>query len=80
MQSPAELNLDDIAAAQARTLRFHPAVDADGSPTFSHAVVKVEWQPYWSRLMGQTWDAPCRGQGPLNLGMNDPNYRLCDAR
>ena len=80
MQSPVKLNLDEIAAAQARKLRFHPAVDAEGSPTFSHALVKVEWQPHWSRLMGQTWDAPCAGQGPLNLGMDDPNYRLCDAR
>jgi len=54
MRSPAKLRLDDIAAAEARTLRFHPALDAAGNPTFAHAVVKVEWQPYWFRLLGES--------------------------
>jgi hypothetical protein len=53
MKSPAGLDLDGIATAEARTLQFHPALDADGRPTTSHVVVKVEWQPYWSQLMGE---------------------------
>jgi hypothetical protein len=78
MKSPAGLNLDGIAADEAKTLRFQPALDADGKPTSSHVVVKVEWQPYWPQLMGELWDAPCRGQGPLNLGLMLPTYRVCD--
>lgn len=75
----APRGLDAVAVAEAKTLRFSPAMDAEGKPTLSHVVVKVQWEPYWSRLMNETSSAPCQGEGPLNLALNNPTYRVCDT-
>jgi Gram-negative bacterial TonB protein C-terminal len=80
MKSPAKLRLDNIAVAQVNARRFPPALDAAGRPSPSHVLVKVEWQPYWSQKMGELLDAPCAGDGPLNLALPNPTYRVCDRQ
>jgi hypothetical protein len=81
-------DLDEIALDEAFKARFEPARDAAGRPTATYLLYALEWPSYWwmVKMVGTATNEPrspdyipCRGSGPLNLGMAVPVYRDCSV-
>lgn len=89
------LDLEPVALAEIRKLKFQPAIGADGKPLRVNMLWRIEWpSASWLQTImgtrsraprqrpgpyGRNHDAavPCRGSGPMNLGMARPVYKDC---
>jgi len=71
--------LDEIAVAIARKFRFSPATDAGGRPIAVDYIYIMEWPSFWPTVQGwKVMTPPCKGEGPMNLGSVNVEYRDCE--
>jgi hypothetical protein len=73
------VDLEKIAIEKVMAYRFEPARDEFGDTIPSVVLWKMDWPPFWrTTLTEQIMGAPpCRGDGPIDLGAYDPEYRDC---
>ncbi|HKA88986.1 MAG TPA: TonB family protein [Haliangiales bacterium] len=79
LKSPKDYKLDEPTVKFVKRFRFRPGLDDDGRAAPYQIIYKLEWVPYWdAMLVAKSWNPPCRGQAPLNLGSFAPAYRDCE--
>jgi TonB family protein len=75
-----DAELEQIALASAKKLRFEPARDEDGVAEASTMLVALQWAPFWASRTGKFVWAPCAGSGalPMDFGRtHEVAYRDC---
>jgi TonB family protein len=79
LKSPKDYKLDEPTVKFVKRFHFRPGLDDDGNPSPYQMIYKLEWIPYWDAfLVSKSWNPPCRGEAPLNLGSLAPTYRDCE--